>query len=171
MKIFVTSNMQLGRPSAIKKYKRPYTNVDEMTEDLILKWNTVVKQEDTVYHLGNFAHDPKTTQDCITRLNGNIKFIEGDFDSAIALLDEKKMLSPRCSIINRVNFISDINCAFSYWPMAAWPKKSSKSWSIIGYPDKKHKSNPKTRIINVSTDLWGNVPQELEKLIGIFSDF
>jgi calcineurin-like phosphoesterase family protein len=171
MKTFVTSNLQLGRPSAIKKYNRSYDDVDEMTEDLILKWNSVVNKEDTVYHLGNFAHDPKTAQDSIVKLNGTIKFIEGDFDTAIILLNEKGMLDPKCSIINCVNFINDFNCAFSYWPMSAWPKKTTKSWSIIGYPDKKHKSNPKVRIINVSTDLWQNTPQELEKLIGIFSDF
>jgi hypothetical protein len=55
--------------------------------------------------------------------------------------------------------------------LGVWPKKSSKAWSIIGYPDKKFKSDPKNKIINVSTDLWGNTPQELEKLLGIFSDF
>jgi len=171
MKIFVTSNLQLGRPAAIKKYKRPYTDVDQMTDDLILKWNTVVKQEDVVYYLGNFAHDPKCAQDAITRLNGTIKFIEGDFDSPISVLNEKGMLPSRCSILRCVDIINELNVAVSYWPMNAWPKKSTKAWSVIGYPDKKYKSDPKKRIINVSTDLWQNTPQELEKLLGIFSDF
>ena len=49
MAIYVTSNLQLGRPGAIKKYNRDYDHVDKMTEDLILKWNEVVKQEDTVH--------------------------------------------------------------------------------------------------------------------------
>ena len=47
MKIFVTSNLQLGRPGAIKLYNRPHVDVDQMTTDLILKWNKVVKPEDT----------------------------------------------------------------------------------------------------------------------------
>ena len=81
------------------------------------------------------------------------------------------MLAPRCEIIICVDFYAEFNCAFSYWPLAHWPKKSVKSWSIIGYPDKKHKSNPKKRTINISTDLWGNVPQELDKLLDIFDDF
>ena len=171
MKIFVTSNLQLGRPAAIKKYNRPYNDVDEMTEDLILKWNTVVKNEDTVYYLGNLAHDPKTAQDALQRLNGNIKFVEGDFDSSLTLLSEKGMLPSRCSMLRCVDFIEEMNVAVSYWPMGAWPKKVNKAWSVIGYPNKKHKSDPKKRIINVSTDLWQNTPQELEKLLGIFSDF
>lgn len=171
MKIFVTSNLQLGRPSAIKKYSRSYVDVDQMTNDLILKWNAVVKPEDTVYHLGNFAHDPKTAQDSLHRLNGTIKFIEGDLDQAIQTLHERDMLPSTASIIKCVTLLEELNCSLSYWPMDAWPKKTSKSWSIIGYPDKRFKSNPKKRIINVSTDLWTNTPQELEKLLGIFSDF
>lgn len=171
MKIFVTSNLQLGRPSAIKKYSRSYTDVDQMTNDLILKWNTVVKPEDTVYHLGNFAHDPKTAQDSLNRLNGTIKFVEGDLDQAIQTLHDRNMLTANSSIVKCIMFEDKLNCALSYWPLEAWPKKSSKAWSIIGYPDKRYKSNPKKRVINVSTDLWNNTPQELEKLLGIFSDF
>lgn len=171
MKIFVTSNLQLGRPSAIKKYNRSYTDVDQMTNDLILKWNTVVKPEDTVYHLGNFAHDPKTAQDSLNRLNGTIKFVEGDLDQAIQTLNERNMLTSNSSIVKCVTFLEEYKSTVSYWPLDAWPKKSNKGWSIIGYPDKKYKSDPKKRIINVSTDLWGNTPQELEKLLGIFSDF
>jgi calcineurin-like phosphoesterase family protein len=171
MKIFVTSNLQLGRPSVITKYKRPYTSVDQMTDDLVLKWNETVTQDDVVYHLGNFAHDPKTAQDAINRLNGTIKFIEGDFDQAIALLNEKGMFPSKCSIVKCIEVIEDLQCAASYWPMGSWPNKSKKFWSIIGYPDKRYKSDPKNRTINASTDLWANRPQELEKLLGIFSDF
>jgi calcineurin-like phosphoesterase family protein len=59
-KIFVTSNLQLGRPGAIKKYNRDFADVDEMTDRLIRNWNEVVTKDDTVYHLGNFAWDPRT---------------------------------------------------------------------------------------------------------------
>ena len=55
-KIFVTSNLQLGRPTAIKKYNRDFESVDEMTDKLISLWNETVTKNDTVYHLGNFAH-------------------------------------------------------------------------------------------------------------------
>lgn len=171
MKIFVTSNLQLGRPAAIKQYKRSYTDVDQMTDDLILKWNETVKAEDTVFYLGNFAHDPKTAQDALQRLNGNIKFIQGDYDSSISLLHDKGMLPARCSILRCVDKIEGFDVVVSYWPLGAWPEKAKKAWSIIGYPNKKYKSDPKKRIINVSTDLWANRPQELEKLLGIFSDF
>ena len=49
-KVYVTSNLQLGRPSVIKKYNRDYANVDDMTDGLIKCWNEVVTANDTVYH-------------------------------------------------------------------------------------------------------------------------
>ena len=78
MKYFVTSNLQLGRPGAIKLYKRPYSSVEEMNKDLISKWNELVEPNDIVYHLGNFAWDPKTAQDAITNLNGKIFFMDSN---------------------------------------------------------------------------------------------
>ena len=77
MTTFVTSNLQLGRPSAMKTYKRDFENVDAMDTYLINKWNSVVKAEDVVYYLGNFAWDPKTAADSLLRLNGTIKFLLG----------------------------------------------------------------------------------------------
>jgi calcineurin-like phosphoesterase family protein len=172
MKYFVTSNLQLGRPGAIKLYKRPYDSVEEMNADLILKWNSVVEPGDVVYHLGNFAWDPKTAQDALNVLNGQIFFILGETDQAIVTLREKKMLPANAAILRDITRSQhpECQCVFSYWPLGDW-EKSSKTWSVIGYPKKKFKSDPIKRIINASTDLWGNKPQDLDKLVGIFKDF
>ena len=170
-KIFVTSNLQLGRPGAIKKYNRAFSNVDEMTDGLINKWNETVTKDDTVWHLGNFAHDPKTAQDAMIRLNGTINFVLGEHDQALEHLKEKNMLRPGCHIMKCIEECDKSTVAFSYWPMGAWPGKTKKWFSIIGYPLKKFKSDPKNRVINAATDLWGHKPQELEKIISIFEDF
>ena len=170
-KIFVTSNLQLGRPSVIKKYNRDFEHVDEMTDKMIALWNETVTKDDTVYHLGNFAHDPKTAQDAMLRLNGKIMFCLGEHDQALELLDSKNMLRPGCKIIKCIEEDSKNTCSLSYYPLAAWPGKRKKWFSFIGYPAKQFKSDPKKRIVNVSTDLWGHKPQELPKLIEIFQDF
>ena len=170
-KVYVTSNLQLGRPSVIKKYKRDYVNVDDMTDGLINCWNEVVTKNDTVYHLGNFAHDPKTAQDATLRLNGTIKFCLGEHDRALEMLESKGMLRNGCSIIKCIEEDLEHQVALSYYPLGAWPGKNKKWFSIIGYPSNKHKSDPKKRIINCSTDFWSHKPQELGKILGIFEDF
>ena len=81
------------------------------------------------------------------------------------------MLRPGCKIIKCIEEDEKNKTALSYYPLAAWPGKRKKWYSFIGYPAKQFKSDPKKRIINVSTDLWGHKPQELPKLIEIFQDF
>lgn len=171
MAVFVTSNLQLGRPSALKKYNREYEDVDDMTKKMIDKWNEVVTKDDTVYHLGNFAWDPKTAQEALLRLNGQIYFILGEHDQALETLQSKGMLRNRVQIVNDFVDLPHHNATLSYWPVKVWPGKSKKQYSIIGYPMKKYKSDPKERIINASTDFWANKPQDLDKLIEIFTDF
>ena len=171
MKRFVTSNLQLGRPSAIELYNRPFKDVDEMTQGLINSWNSVVGKDDLVYHLGNFAWDPKTAQDAITQLNGNIWFVMGEHDDAINELWNKKMLPANCRVERQILPLSLMQTTVSYWPLKDWPKKNEGFWSIIGHPDPVYKSDPKEMTINVSTDLWKFKPQELPKLVGIFKDF
>ena len=170
-KIFVTSNLQLGRPSTIKKYNRDFEDVDSMTDGLINSWNKVVTKDDTVYHLGNFAHDPKTAQDAMLRLNGKILFCLGEHDQAIEMLDNKNMWRPGCGNMKWIETDTKNQVTRKYYPISARPGKRKKWFSIIGYPAKQIKSDPKKRIINVSTDLWGHKPQELSKVIEIFQDF
>jgi|TARA_R110000737_G_C14592563_1_gene487813 calcineurin-like phosphoesterase family protein len=170
-KVYVTSNLQLGRPGAIKKYNRDFKDVDAMTDGLIKNWNEVVTKDDTVYHLGNFAHDPKTAQESLLRLNGTILLCLGEHDQAIEQLYEKKMFRPGVDIIKCIETDKENQVSLSYYPLGAWPGKNKKWFSIIGYPAKSFKSDPKKRIINASTDLWGHKPQELHKVVDIFKDF
>jgi len=170
MAIFVTSNLQLGRPNAMKTYNRDFKTIEDMNTYFINQWNSVVKASDTVYHLGNFAWDPKTAQDSLIRLNGTINLILGEHDKAVETLRDKNMLRRGVSILDCIANIDELQSVASYWPLGAWPNKSKKHWSIIGYPGKTFKSDPKTRVINVSTDLWKNTPQDLNHIIEIFKD-
>lgn len=59
--------------------KRPYNSVEEMTEDLIAKWNETVKPEDTVYHCGDFG-----LYEYRKFLNGKIVLICGNYEDDIS---------------------------------------------------------------------------------------
>ena len=170
MKRFVISNLQMGRPSAIKKYNRPFKDVDEMDEKIIQSWNSVVGKDDLVYHLGNFAWDPKTAQDAIGKLNGTIWFIAGEHDKPILELGINNMLTNNSKLQAPIMPLHKMEVTISYWPLLDWPEKSKGYWSIVGNPDLKYKSDPKERRINVSADLWKFKPQDLEKVVGIFQD-
>lgn len=49
------SDLHLGHKNAIMHDNRPFANLDEMHSSIITNWNDVVKEEDEVYILGDFA--------------------------------------------------------------------------------------------------------------------
>lgn len=161
-KIFVTGNMQFGRPSIITKMKRPFDSLEEMHTILIEKWNTTVDAKDTVYHCGNFAWDPDTAESILNKLNGQIYLIPGETDNAILDLSTNKSMPKHAAIIESIVKIDSLECVLTYWPMAAWHKQGSKFYNIHGFPSKKHLSNHKSKSINVACDFWGYKPVELE---------
>lgn len=53
--IWFTSDHHFGHENIVEYAKRPFDSVREMDDALIEAWNSVVKPEDTVYHLGDFT--------------------------------------------------------------------------------------------------------------------
>jgi calcineurin-like phosphoesterase family protein len=57
--------------------------MDEMIQDFLDEWTSIVKKDDTVYHLGDFALgiDLNAIAEVINRLTGNIHLILGNHDT------------------------------------------------------------------------------------------
>lgn len=51
--VFFVSDTHFGHENIIKYCNRPYANAEEMTKDLIARWNATITKRDTVYHLGD----------------------------------------------------------------------------------------------------------------------
>ena len=170
MKVFVTSNQQFGRKGAIKAYKRPFDDVNEMNLHLVESWNSVVSAEDIVYVLGNFAWDPETLEMIAKNLNGDIIVISGEYDRAARDVAEIKGIVDIEYLYNAIEEHPEVNSVLSYWPMSEWPGKNKGSYSIIGYPGKDHKTNHKLRVINCACDAWEFKPIEISKLIELLED-
>ena len=58
-----------------------FTSAQEMDETMILRWNTAVRPQDKVYHLGDVTMDPARYLRLISRLNGHKRLILGNHDS------------------------------------------------------------------------------------------
>lgn len=78
---FAIADTHFGHKNIIKYCNRPFDTVEEMDDYMINRWNKVVDEEDTVYHLGDFAlTNTKRQIEIFNQLNGNIKLIRGNHD-------------------------------------------------------------------------------------------
>lgn len=81
-KIYFTSDTHYNHYNIINYCNRPFESVFQMNETMIDRWNRVVNNEDTVYHLGDFAMGNKIfVPQIVERLQGKIILIAGNHDS------------------------------------------------------------------------------------------
>lgn len=73
--VFFTSNTYFTDEKQIKTKLTPYKSVEEMDEDLISRWNSVVGKKDIVYHVGDFGKYCN-----VKKLNGKIYLICGNHE-------------------------------------------------------------------------------------------
>ena len=82
MEIFFTSDTHFCHRQEFLWSPRGFSNVEEMNEAIIERWNKVVKPEDIVYHLGDtMLNDNEKGIECFKRLNGQIFIIWGNHDT------------------------------------------------------------------------------------------
>jgi calcineurin-like phosphoesterase family protein len=81
MNTFFTSDTHFDDEYVIRYFNRPFNSVDEMNAVIVEKWNSVVTENDMVYHLGDFTLDDiDHFTKWVSRLNGNIKILPGSHD-------------------------------------------------------------------------------------------
>jgi len=81
MAIYFTSDNHFNHDNIIRFCNRPFEDTSHMNEEMILRWNSRVQPEDTVYFLGDFAFGDKSQIPIILgRLNGSKHLIYGNHD-------------------------------------------------------------------------------------------
>lgn len=83
--IWFTADHHFRHANVIEFCKRPFADLEEMTESLIERWNKQVARGDVVYHLGDFAMTWKKTdqpeiEKLLSRLHGSKHLICGNHD-------------------------------------------------------------------------------------------
>lgn len=82
-KIYFSSDQHFWHENILKYCNRPFETVEAMNDALVANWNSVVKPDDHVYHLGDFCFgNVEKWNWCLEpgRLNGHIHLILGNHD-------------------------------------------------------------------------------------------
>ncbi|MFK7697170.1 phosphoesterase [Paenibacillus sp. HJGM_3] len=78
---FFISDHHFGHQGIIAFEGRPFADVEEMTEVMVARWNSVVSEQDRVFHLGDFSFlGQEKTSAIVSRLNGYKTLIMGNHD-------------------------------------------------------------------------------------------
>ena len=157
MAIYFTADCHFNHANIIKYTNRPFRDVIEMNNELIRRWNEVVKPNDIVYHVGDFAFKHKRDTRKITKqLNGTIIHIRGnhDWNNGIkTLIEDATMLFG-----NEVVLVQ-------HRP----PKSVSENYTLVlcGHVhDKwKYKIVDNVLVVNVGVDVWDYRPVSTGKIL------
>ena len=128
-----------------------------MNETLIKNHNSVVKPNDTVYHLGDFAF--YNTNQYLKRLNGNHLLIRGNHDPTAGLegfgwVKDTYLLK---------NVIPCVHIWMSHYAHRIWPQSHYSSLHLFGHSH--NKLPPYGRSFDVGVDTHNFYPYSLEEVI------
>ena len=82
--IFFTSDTHFGHNKEFLYGSRGFNSVEEHAEEIIKRWNSVVKAHDVVYFLGDMTLSTEYEEkalEWVKRLNGEIYWIAGNHDT------------------------------------------------------------------------------------------
>lgn len=82
-KIFLTSDTHFGHDRDFIWKPRGFSNVHEMNEEIVRRWNSIVIEDDIVYHLGDIMlGDDSVGLSYLKQLNGMIYIAFGNHDTS-----------------------------------------------------------------------------------------
>lgn len=155
--IFVISDLHFNHARILRHCHRPFSSLRHMNSDLVRRWNGVVGDHDTVYHLGDFSIRGGPGR-WIRQLNGRKVFIRGNHDS----------------ILLRTKQHSTITYGGHQFYLIHDPRDAPDSWTgwiIHGHTHNKIPQYPfingEARTINVSCECTGYSPVSLDHLISL----
>ena len=133
-----TSDRHFGHSNIITYCNRPYRNTQEMGEDIIRKHNELVKPEDHVYDLGDFAFgrgvDYDYTLYCLTRMNGIKHFVRGNHDR---FMDEIYLRQPELFASYERGYqeieINNQRIVLCHYAMREWHHNLRGVWHLFGH--------------------------------------
>lgn len=139
-KVWFTSDLHFWHKNICKYYNRPYETVEEMNDSIITNWNSVVKEDDIVFVLGDLGFcGIEKLRLLMSQLKGKIFLIQGNHDSdkIVNKLYDEGLIEDYFKILE-VTIINDEECpnqqlTLCHFPMIDWNNKEKGAWMIHGH--------------------------------------
>lgn len=177
MNYWFTSDFHFGHKNIIEYCNRPFKNVEEMNKVMIDNFNKVVKEEDTVYILGDVAFYNskaceykgeglnKKPEEYLDQLNGNHITVNGNHDRNNKIKTKHHRIVLYISKMF-VNLVHDPEHGNLDYPL-----------NLVGHVHNQwkvkvmKKENKESLMINVGVDQWKFRPISWQKIQKVFDQY
>lgn len=171
---YYISDLHFHHPKAIDMDERPFTDLEDMHQQLISKWNKKVSETDTVYILGDFSFckQAEIVNELLKMLKGKKILIRGNHDY---FLDKEGFDKDLFEGIYDYLRIVDLKqrVILCHYPIAVWDCSHWGSIHLYGHVHgnaKAEERHPHLKYLenayNVGCMNWGYEPVSLEEILG-----
>jgi calcineurin-like phosphoesterase family protein len=162
MAVWFTADTHFGHAGALALYHRPFGSVAAMDAAMVARWNDVVRPDDEVWHLGDFAlRTTAATAGALLRsLNGRKHLVTGNNDPPeIAGLGEWSSVQAYTEI--SVDRRSLVLCHYAF---RTWNGVAKGALNLHGHSHGRLKPLP--RQTDVGVDCWDFRPVAVDQIRG-----
>lgn len=181
MKTFLTSDHHWGHKRILEYCHRPFPSIEAHDEELIHRWNSVVTNNDLVYHLGDFMFGTwKQVPVLLNRLNyKRLVFVSGNHDKPLkewahkALKNEGGLdwrgrpVEVHGSYLEAK--IEGRDVTLSHYAMRVWNKSHRFSICAYGHSHGSLPDDPSALSLDVGVDCWDYTPISWSRVLEILS--
>ncbi len=123
-----TADTHFNHANIIRFCRRPFSDVVEMNEAMIERWNARVGERDLVYHLGDLAWGDWGP--LLDRLNGDIILVMGGHDKK----SQKKFAGRFLHSADLMDIVIEgYTIVLCHYCLRVWNKSHFDSWHLFGH--------------------------------------
>lgn len=166
---YFTADTHFGHQNVIRFCDRPWQTADEMDEAMIERWNDRVRNNDTVYIVGDMFFRSKDADGILSRLKGKKRLIVGNHDGSWM---KKVDLSKHFESVDHYLETSDgqHGLTLCHYPLLTW-NHSKRSFMIYGHIHSDTTVDfwplilTRDHMLNAGADINGYMPVTFEELV------
>ena len=173
--IYFTADTHFCHGNIIGSCNRPFTNVDEMNQTMIDKWNSYVKVRDEVYILGDFLYrgNGLDANNILSRLKGRKYLIKGNHEKYLTDPTFKPEAFEWVKDYHVLKY-EGVEIIMFHYPMLSWHKSHHGSIHLYGHVHNGGDKNPGfgeklkslgPRAYNVGVDVNDFYPVSIKAII------
>jgi calcineurin-like phosphoesterase family protein len=156
--IYITSDLHFWHKTILSfcNKTRPWGTLEEMHKDLVTEWNSKVKPNDIIFHLGDFSFKGKeATDEILSQLNGKKIMILGNHDKVLRnnIKVGEHDIEEICDYLELR--IDGVKICMSHFPQSCWNQQGRESLMFHGHTHGSFQGQGK--IVDVGYDSFGDI--------------